>query len=646
MAELILKTLILDQFMGVSHAEYDFAERTFVEGQNAAGKTTIATAWFWLMTNKDYSLKADPEVHPDYMEESEPSVTVTCDVDGKEVTFRKFQKDARTKKQIEEGAPKRIQNRFEINSVPKKEKEFLSALEEYGFDMDVFLAVSHPDYFMDQKSADCRKVLFSMTTAVTDKEIADSLGDCQELSVLLDKFKPEEIMAKAKADYKSADENLSVLPEQIIGMEKSKVELDVAEFTAQKDTLQAEIEKLEQEKQELNLPTIGSLNQRLVQYESEERALIAEANSERVAKLTELNALIGDMNYKGKGLVRQKEDYIKKLQDTQNDITVMTKHFETLSYKYQDLKVKEFDGASQKCPTCGQPLPVHQIDKMQKEFEANKQAEMNAVNVEAGKVKKTINDKKALLPKIEQKIKEFDSEITKLKSDIEAKSQERAKYETVIKVTGTPEHAEIMKKIETVKHQITQYDELTADVRKLDDEIETRRMAIREIDNTLAQERVNEHIDKQIAEAKQKQLEYRQAKSNASKILDQLSRVNMEKNRQLTAEVNSHFHIVKFKLFEQMKNSEYKDCCIPMIRNEDGIYRTFGQSANTALEMMGKLDIIAGLQEFYGQYMPVWTDGAECFDSNTMARLKMPNTQLITLAVADTSLTIRSDDVG
>lgn len=646
MAKATIESIVLDQFMGVSHAEYYFGERTLIEGQNAAGKTTIATAWFWLMTNKDYSLKADPEVHPDYMEESEPSVTVTCDVDGKEVTFRKFQKDARTKKQIEEGAPKRIQNRYEVNSVPKKEKEFLSALEEYEFNMDVFLADSHLDYFMGQKPSDCRKVLFSMTTAVTDKEIAESLGDCQELCELLDKYKPEEIMAKAKADYKSADENLSVLPEQIIGMEKSKVELDVAEFKAQKDTLRAEIDKLEQEKQELNLPTIGSLNQRLVQYESEERALVAEANSERVAKLTELNALVGDMNYKGKELVRQKEDYIKKLQDTQNEITVMTKHFETLSYKYQDLKVKEFDGADQKCPTCGQPLPVHQIDKMQKEFEANKQADMNAVNVEAGKVKKAINDKKALLPKIEQKIKEFDSEITRLKAEIEAKSQERAKYETVIKVTGTPEHAEIMKKIETVKHQIAQYDELTADVRKLDDEITQRKLAIREIDNTLAQGKVNEHIDHQIAEAKQKQLEYRQAKSNASKILDQLSRVNMEKNRQLTAEVNSHFNIVKFKLFEQQKNGEYKDCCIPMIRNEDGIYRAFGQSANTALEMMGKLDIIAGLQEFYGQYLPVFVDGAERFDSNTMAKLKIPNTQLITLAVTNTPLTVRSDDVG
>lgn len=646
MAKATIESIVLDQFMGVSNAGYYFGNRSFVEGFNGSGKTTIATAWFWLMANKDYSLKADPEVHPDYMEESEPSVTVTCDVDGKEFTFRKFQKDARTKKQIEEGAPKRIQNRFEINSVPKKEREFLSALEEYGVNLDVFLAVSHPDYFMDQKSADCRKVLFSMTTAITDKEIAESLGDCKELCELLDKYKPEEIMAKSKADYKAADENLNVLPERIIGMEKSKVELDVAEFTVQKNTLQAEIEKLEQEKQELNLPTIGSMNQRLVQYESEERALVAEANSERVAKLTEFNALIGDMNYKGKELVHTKEDYIKKLQDIQYTLNTMAKHYEELSHKFQDLKILEFDGSSKTCPQCGQALPIQQIAKMKDEFEEKKRVSMDAINQKASDIVKERNKLRKELPTIEQKISTLDDEITQLKADIEAKSQERAKYETVITATGTPEHAEIMKKIETVKHQITQYDELSADVNRLDDEITQRKLAIREIDNTLAQGKVNEHIDHQITEAKQKQLEYRQAKSNASKILDQLSRVNMEKNRQLTAEVNSHFNIVKFKLFEQQKNGEYKDCCVPMIRNEDGIYRTLGQSANTALEMMGKLDIIAGLQEFYGQYMPVFVDGAECFDSNTMAKLKMPNTQFITLAVADTPLTIRSDDVG
>ena len=174
--KLTLKRIILDQFKGVSHAEYDFGEVTSIEGRNAAGKTTIADAAYWLFTDKDYSLVSNPEVHPDYMEESEPSVIIVCDIDGKEVTLRKFQKDNRTKRQKEDGAPIRISNQYEINSVPKSQKDFVTYLDECGINLETFLLLSHPEIFTSQKSADCRKILFGMVSDITDKEIAESLG--------------------------------------------------------------------------------------------------------------------------------------------------------------------------------------------------------------------------------------------------------------------------------------------------------------------------------------------------------------------------------------------------------------------------------------------------------------------------------------
>jgi hypothetical protein len=91
-----LKKLILDSFKGVTHGEYDFSDVTTIMGKNGTGKTTLADAWYWLFTDKDYDLQSNPEVHPDFMEESEPSVTAVLDIDGKEVTLRKFQKDMRT----------------------------------------------------------------------------------------------------------------------------------------------------------------------------------------------------------------------------------------------------------------------------------------------------------------------------------------------------------------------------------------------------------------------------------------------------------------------------------------------------------------------------------------------------------------------
>lgn len=651
MAELILKTLILDQFKGATHAECTFCEKTSVTGYNAAGKTTIADAWYWLFTDKDYSLKSNPEVHPDFMEQSEPSVTAVCavqhnsDEDWQRVEFRKFQKDSRTKKQIEAGAPVRISNQYEINSVPKSQKDFMAYLAELGIDMDNFLLLSHPEIFTGQKSADCRKILFGMVSDITDKEIADSLTGCGELSKLLESYKVDEVMAMTKRSLKEASENLKVIPEQIIGMERSKVDIDVSEFESQRDTLKAEISVLESKIMETRVPSVGDLNQKLVALEREQKALTAEANSERVAKLTEANAVIGDMKQKLRGMVDEKDRLLIMIDESMGNKAESEKRYQELADEFQKVKVTEFDATAQKCPYCGQDLPVHEIDKLAKQFEQDKATKMDKINHEAADVKKKKKMLEAQIPELQKQLAEKKEEVNVLSAEIEKRTEERVKWEKPIDASGTEESRKILEEITKVHHQMNRRDELQAQMDKILTEKRDREFAVRELEDRIAETKVNDRIDKQIAEAKAKQKQYAQAEADAQRILDQLAEVSMKKNQMLTDQVNSHFEIVKFSLFEQQKNGEYKDCCVPLIRNDNGEYMKFGESANTALEVRGKLDIISGLQKFYGQQMPVWVDGWECMDTDNSNSIHM-DTQLITLAVADTPLTIRSDDVG
>lgn len=642
MARLKLKTLILDQFKGVTHAEYTFGDRSRVTGENAAGKTTLADSWVWLMTDKDYSLKSNPEVHPDFMEESEPSVTAVCDIDGKEITLRKFQKDSRTRKQVESGAPVRISNQYEVNSVPKSMKDFVSALEEYGVDVDTFLLLSHPEIFTSQKSTDCRKILFGMVSDITDKEIADSLSGCEELSDLLDNYKADEIAAMKKRELKEASENLKIIPEQIIGMERSKVDIDVSEFQTQKQTLQEEVAALEEKIMELRITPIGELNQTLVRLERENKALTAEANSERVAKLTEANAIIGDLKIKLKQTEAEKERLADTINNCMAERNANSNRFEELASEFQKTKASEFDPTDKKCPYCGQDLPVHEIDKMAKKFEEDKREKMNAINKEAARVGRENRELGARIPELQKQLSLIDGQIQIMQEDIEKRCQERAKLETPIDASGTPESKEILRQIAEIHHKMNMRDELQAQEDKLYADKRDLEYSIRELDSRIAEARVNDRIDKQIAEAKQKQKEYAQAEANAQKILDQLAEVSMQKNKMLTDQVNSHFKIVRFQLFKTMKNGEVVDCCIPLVKSNDGTFFKFGESANTALEVRGKLDIISGLQKFYDQHLPVFLDGAEALDSDNMAQIHM-DTQLITLSVSDEPLTVSSE---
>ena len=55
---MILKSLRLENFKGVTDKTYDFGSVTRVKGENRLGKTTIGTALFWLFSDGTMSLKA------------------------------------------------------------------------------------------------------------------------------------------------------------------------------------------------------------------------------------------------------------------------------------------------------------------------------------------------------------------------------------------------------------------------------------------------------------------------------------------------------------------------------------------------------------------------------------------------------------
>ena len=160
-----------------------------------------------------------------------------------------------------------------------------------------------------------------------------------------------------------------------------------------------------------------------------------------------------------------------------------------------------------------------------------------------------------------------------------------------------------------------------------------------EVEKQLSLAQRNIEIDEQIAALRKKQSEFEQNKSNAEKILYQLDLVSRKKNTLLQDDVNSHFELVDFKLFDWLKNGEYKETCIPTYRNKD-----MGISTNTGLEILMKLDIIRGLQSFYNMYLPVFVDGAEALSESTVKMINM-DTQIILLkATEDKELKIEVED--
>ena len=631
-----LKKLILDSFKGVTHGEYDFSDITTFCGKNGTGKTTLADAWFWLFTDKDYDLQSNPEVHPDFMEESEPSVTAVLDIDGKEVKLRKFQSDMRTKKQKEQNAPVRIANKYEINDVPKTQKDFMRDVEDKGIDIDNFLLLTHTDVFTSQKSADCRKILFGMIEDVTDKTVAETIPECATVAEKLDDYTADELTAMSKATVKKCKEQKDAIPNQIIGMEKAKVEVNPELPTlikALEDEIASDTEAMNEAKRKADA---ASINNQIRELRNQKTTIYNDANTERLAKYKDAYGKMND----AEDDYREAKNALDRIKRSGDGINAFFKDATALKARLEgelkNLKAEKFSSRTV-CPTCGQKIPKAQIDEAKANWQKSHDERVKDIEDKLRAVKTQIESYKAEGKELAKRKKDAEKTVTDTKTKLDEAKANVDKYSQPI----NPDYTEVDAEINALNGDLNKCREYTQLAYTIHEAIAKKKGLLKTYTDALAAEKNNDRIDERIEEMKASLRQYSQSLADAESMLYQLQLISQKKNELLSEQVNSHFTRVKFRLFAVQKNGEIKDDCTPMVLCSDGEYRDMTYSANTAAIVAAKLDICSGLQKFYGQNLPIWLDGAECLDEANRNNLKLEN-QLVLLCVSeDEKLTVR-----
>lgn len=672
---MILKSLHIENFKGVKDKTYEFGKITRVSGMNRRGKTTIGSAWYWLISDKNYELTSNPNIKPDNVEDCIPTVTADVDVDGKEITLSKMQK-RKVGKPDKNGVSKvTITNTYEINSVPKTERDFKAYLEELGFEFDKFLICSHPNVFtkdlsLKKKQDEMRKYLFTMASEKTDLEIAQMDKETADVAKLLESYKFEEIEAMNNASKKKAVEQLDAIPNQIIGLEKAKVDVDVAEQELAKADLTriiAECDKkiagadhsldeLRDKEMRLQLDISGitqTMNRELSnrRYEIDADLCGCEDELKHLEQTISLkeNQIVGNEK-----AITDADAERKKIGEKYN--AEYAKAFDEAPYLFDESKWV-FDENSTVCSLCGQKLPEDKIEQLKADFESRKEkAKADAEEKLKAKRFKFDTDKKVELNRLNTigtEKKELITELTKKNADLNTeidalKKQEQdaiaKKEELSNQLSEIPSEADYTQNEDYVKLK-AERDKVLADIEKLEsdgaDKIVTDlkvekadlQSQLDEVNKIIAQAENNVQIDDKIADMQHKQNEYGQAKADAERILYQLKEVSKRKNKLLVEEINQHFGIVRWKLFDFQKNGEYKEVCIPTVLDEEtGIYKVFGDTTNTGREIEAKIDICNSFQKFFNMYVPIFLDGAESINDEYVP---VVDTQLILLTVSE-----------
>nr|DAF92513.1 MAG TPA: chromosome partition protein [Siphoviridae sp. ctNLX12] len=672
---MILKSLHIENFKGVKDKTYEFGKTTRISGMNRRGKTTIGAAWYWLISDKNYELVSNPNIRPDNVEDCIPTVTANVGVDEKEITLSKMQK-RKVGKPDKNGVSKiTITNTYEINSVPKTERDFKAYLEELGFEFDKFLICSHPNVFtkdlsLKKKQDEMRKSLFAMASAKTDLEIAQMNKETADVAKLLESYKFEEIEAMNNASKKKAVDQLDAIPNQIIGLESAKVDVDVAEQELAKADLARRIaecdkkiagadhslDELRDKEMRLQLDISGitqTMNRELSnrRYEIDADLCGCEDELKHLEQTISLkeNQIVGNEK-----AITDADAERKKIGEKYN--AEYAKAFDEAPYLFDESKWV-FDENSTVCSLCGQKLPEDKIEQLKADFESRKEkAKADAEEKLKAKRFKFDTDKKVELNRLNTigtEKKELITELTKKNADLNTeidalKKQEQdaiAKKEELSKqLSEIPSEADYTQNEDYVKLK-AERDKVLADIEKLEsdgaDKVVTDlkvekadlQSQLDEVNSIIAQAANNVRIDEQIAEKRQDQRKYEQAKADAEKILYQLKEVSKRKNGLLVEEINQHFGIVRWKLFDFQKNGEYKEVCIPTVLDEEtGIYKVFGDTTNTGREIEAKIDICNSFQKFFNMYVPIFLDGAESINDEYVPAV---DTQLILLTVTE-----------
>lgn len=633
MERAVLKKVVLENFMCYAHAEFDFYAITKITAKNGKGKSTIATAYLWCLFNCDYELKDNPVVRREAdgkpVDDMDTSVELTLDVEGKEVTMKKVQKRTYSK----DGSSYKDDNKYFINDVPKTLKDFNAYLD---VDMNVFKMCSNVNAFLNQKPAEMREYLFSLVGDVTDLDIASQKAELAELVPLLNKYTVEELSAMNKATKAKITKDLPIIDGQIKEKERDiqiKSDIDVSDLELVRNSLKERIADCiaKQTDNDKLLAEYDKAGSDILNLKFELNDMSRKANEENIKARREAEIRIENLS----GVIENCKKDIKTAENViafnNGMVAGLQAKLEATRVEWNTEKQREFDENSLICPYCRQEYSEDKKEELRTDFKTHKEAELNRITDKGNATKEELDIAKDKLAEAVKKLTEYREHLDTYAHDMFILEKQLSELPQEIDVTATEEYKALANEIaekEQAMHKANDISSVKAELKTQENDL---RQQLAECESQIAKS--DTAADEQrLEELKQTRIDSEQNKTNAEKILDLLDELDKAKNEALSDSINSHFSLVKWKLFELNKSGGYKSVCIPTV-NGKSILTTMSNKGN---RILGRVDICSSIQKISGMSVPIILDDSESLDSINQKKVAdMVDSQLIMLIVND-----------
>lgn len=635
--EIKLLGIRLENFMCYVDTEFNFFHLTKILAENGRGKSSIVTAFNWVLFNCDYELRDNPQVRRvvdgKSVDDMDTAVTLVLDVDGKEVTLRKVQKRiyGETVKDGVVVTTVNDPNSYYINEVSKT----LKAFNEYlNVNIATFKMCSNINVFLNQKPKEMREYLFSLVDKISDLDMAKSKSELAELVPLLEKYTAEEIRAMKNKIKKDVDDNAKKLKGQIEEKERDvqlKQAIDVSDLELQKNSLKEQIADCaaKQTDNDKLMAEYDKASSDILNLKFELSDMSRKANEENVKARRDIENRITDKQF----LVRQTEKTISETEHcielSKQTIESITGYLDVERKKWTEENNRQFDENSLICPYCGNEYSEDKKEQLRADFKKHKADTLKAITDNGNLYADKLSKEKKTLADLEAELPEHKENLGMLNTAIEVLAEQLSELPQEIDVSTTEEYKALEQQITEKEQSMHKANDISAVKAELKVQESELRQQLSDCEAKIAASNTAME-EERLEELRNRQRDMEQGKTNAEKILDLLDELDKAKNESLSDTVNSYFGLVKWQLFEYAKNGNYKSVCVPMVDGKS-ILTTMSNKGN---RILGRIDICNSIQKISGITCPIWLDDAESLDESNQSKVaQMVGGQAIMLIV-------------
>ena len=639
MKEIVLKAVHGENFKTFKDIDLSFEKKSKVYAKNYTGKSSIADLVSWVLFGKSSTGNVEGKnFHPRRYDKNGINIDhvdvigeiVLC-IDGTDTTIRKVQKQNWVRHKGD--ADKTYEGdstEFYWDGVPttpmghkKKVKEILEET--------VFYLLINPDTFTAMPWKKQREYLTKHIGNITDAD-ALNLEEFAGLKEKIGKKSLEEFQKVTKEAIKGFEKKKKEIPVRIDQESKSIQEVDFSKEETRLAELEKELSETEtaientatmyEEKNRISTE-MAEIKERMVALEMSEKARITRVRSELQDKLYAAGDAFSAARNKMKDIEMANEISNRAIATSQEKI-------DSIRDKYNAKAKEVFDESALTCPTCGQSFPEEKQQELRQQFEDVKKATLKMYLDDAAVAKKRIEESQAAIDAKADEIEQLKDETVRCNGEKTKLMQELDSISTEIVPEKIDGWSDLRDKYNALGQEVQGIDVSDAD--KLKADLKEKKAGIQsEIDGVkskLVLKTVMEQKKQSIKELEEELQDVSVKLADAETLDNEIKKCIQAKMDMLTEKINPLFKVVKWKLFNQLKNGGWEECCVCQINGSD-----YGDNTTSTTErMMAGMDIINTLQELNEVKVPIFLDDADLYNDFNIPEM---DCQVIKLCVSE-----------